>query len=214
MLAVGTALLAFAGMPGDGSGSPLASSTLPWAVLLGACVLAYDVLHLQLPGASGLVAACRALVVTIAALGTSPDASWPHLAWPALALLAYVLGVGIVARDEVRGFGPRAQALAWLLPAVAVVAPVGLRWVVGTSPVAGWTLVAAMASAALAAWMAARGIRQARAGRVPAAVGCWLGAIPATDAACCFVLGCPAMGAACLGLWALAALLRPRIAAS
>ena len=215
MLAVGTALLAFVGMPADGSGGIVGSATFPWAVLLGACVLAYDVLHLQLPGASGLVAGCRALVIAIAALAVSPAAPWPVVAWIALPLLAYVLCVGVAARDEVRGLRGPARVVLWLLPALAVVAPVGVRWLAGVSaPAEAWMLPALLGCIALAAWTAFTGTRAARAGHVPVAVGRWLGAIPATDAAVCLALGRPWLGVACVAAWAAAALLRRRIAAS
>lgn len=215
MLAVGTALLAFAGMPADGSGGIVGSATFPWAVLLGSCVLAYDVLHLQLPGASGLVAGCRALVVAIAALAVSPQAPWPVVAWIALPLLAYVLCVGIAARDEVAGLRGPARVVAWALPALAVVAPVGVRWMAAIEPPAEpWSMPLTAACIALAASTAFLGLRAARAGRVPMAVGRWLGAIPAADAAVCLALGRPGLAGACACAWAAAALLRRRIAAS
>ena len=215
MLAVGTALLAFAGMPADGSGGIVGSATFPWAVLLGSCVLAYDVLHLQLPGASGLVAGCRALVVVVAALAVSSAAPWPVVAWIALPLLAYVLCVGIAARDEVVGLRGPARVVAWALPALAAVAPVGVRWMAGIEPPAEpWSMPLTAACIALAASTAFLGLRAARAGRVPTAVGRWLGAIPAADAAICLALGRPGLAAACACAWAAAALLRQRIAAS
>ena len=215
MLAIGTALLAFAGMPADGSGGIVGSATFPWAVLLGACVLAYDVLHLQLPGASGLVAGCRALVIVIAALAVSPAAPWPVVAWIALPLLAYVLGVGIAARDEMVGLRGPARAVAWALPALACVAPAGVRWFAGIEPPAeAWMGHAALGCMGLAVVTAFLGTHAACSGRVPAAVGRWLGAIPAADAAACFALGRPGMAIACVAAWAAAALLRQRIAAS
>lgn len=215
MLSIGTALLAFAGMPADGSGGIVGSATFPWAVLLGACVLAYDVLHLQLPGASGLVAGCRALVIVIAALAVAPAAPWPVVAWIALPLLAYVLGVGIAARDEMVGLRGPARTVAWALPALACAAPAGVRWFAGIEPPGeSWMGHAALGCMGLAVATALLGTRAARAGRVPVAVGRWLGAIPAADAAACFALGCPGPAVACVAAWAVAALLRQRIAAS
>ena len=49
---------------------------------------------------------------------------------------------------------------------------------------------------------------------VPVAVGTWIGAIPLLDASACFLLGRPGMAACCVGMWALARVLRPMVASS
>ncbi|MFO0961497.1 MAG: UbiA family prenyltransferase [Phycisphaerales bacterium] len=218
MLGAGMGALFAAGIPTVEEGALRGFSsrgTIPWALLLGASVLAYDALHLRTRAAVPLVAVCRACVVVVAAFAVVPDPNWAILRWTAGGVLVFVLALTIAARDEVRGLGTAAWRLAAILPLLAL-APLG-NWVVeGVTPdspelwfgVAG-TLLVAMAGAAA-------GTRAARAGAVgvPRAVGAWIGAIPAIDAATCYLLGRPALGTACIGLWALAALLRPRIAAS
>ena len=49
---------------------------------------------------------------------------------------------------------------------------------------------------------------------VPAGVSIWIGAIPAIDAATCFLIGRPLLGLLCIGLWGMAGALRPRYAGS
>ena len=206
LLAGGTALLASGGV----------GTALP-AAALAACIVAYDVAHRFLPGAFLLMAACRALVPVIAARAISPGADPALLWWVAGGLFAYVAAVTLAARNEVRGFGASARAATALLPPAAC-APLGL-WAAAGVPQEDALLATAGAGAvAFAVACVAVGMRTASSGAmrwsVPAAVGTWLGAIPAIDAASCFLLGRPGLGIACLGLWGLAAAMRPRIAAS
>ena len=49
---------------------------------------------------------------------------------------------------------------------------------------------------------------------VPAGVSIWIGAIPAIDAATCFLIGRPLLGLLCIGLWGMSGALRPRYAGS
>ncbi|MEY4942673.1 MAG: hypothetical protein RL254_854, partial [Planctomycetota bacterium] len=84
----------------------------------------------------------------------------------------------------------------------------------------GGALLSSMAVGAslLAAYLVAVGIRTAskrdspRA--VPLAVAMWIGAMPAIDAATCFILGSPVFGVLCLGMLVLSRVLRPRFAGS
>lgn len=206
LLAAGSAILALG-----------AEGTARWAAALALGVLAYDALHRFLPGAFLLMAGCRALVPVIAALSMSPGAEASLLRWVAGGTFAYVAAVTVAARNEVRGFG-RSARTATLALAPAACAPLGIWWFEGIRPEHPVVAGAGLAAAALAVACVAFGIRTASSGAmrwaVPAAVGTWLGAIPAVDAATCFLLGRPGLGASCLALWALAALLRRRIAAS
>jgi 4-hydroxybenzoate polyprenyltransferase len=206
MLLVGLGMMAFA-----------STETLPWAVMLGVSVVAYDVLHSFLPGSFVLMAACRALVPVIAAFATSAGAEWPLLGWVAGGSFAYVAAVSIAAKNEVRGFGTVARAASWLLP-VAACAPLGMWFVEGVVPEGAFLVTAGLGAIAVAVVSVAAGIRVAGSGAfrftVPAAVGIWLGAIPAIDAATCLLLGKPLLGLLCVALWGMAGALRPRFAAS
>jgi len=203
MLCVGTALLAVSG-----------TDTLWWALLLAGCVLLYNALHAWLPGAFAIMAACRAMVPVIAALAISPGAEASLLWWVAGGLGAYVLALGIAARDEMRGLARLAQVTAWGLP-IAACAPLGMWFVEGVAPDGAVATTAGVAAVAVGVTSVVGGIRSAsRGGGVPAAVGTWLGAIPAIDAATCFLLGRPLLGFLCIGMWGLSGALRPRYAAS
>ena len=203
MLCVGTALLAVSG-----------TDTLWWALLLAGCVLLYNALHAWLPGAFAIMAACRAMVPVIAALAISPGAEASLLWWVAGGLGAYVLALGIAARDEMRGLARLAQVTAWSLP-IAACAPLGMWFAEGVAPDGALATTAGVAAVAVAVTSVVGGIRSAsRGGGVPAAVGTWLGAIPAIDAATCFLLGRPLLGFLCIGMWGLSGALRPRYAAS
>ena len=203
MLAVGTSMLSVASGPA-------------WPIVLGALVLLYDLTHRMLPGAFLAMAACRGCVPVIAALAVSRGADRELLWWVAGGLAAYVAGVSLAARDEVRGFGASARFGAWSLPVTAC-APLCI-WLVAGVEASSLGRGLGIAAAVLASLAAIIGIRIARSGAarysVPVAVGAWIGAIPLVDAAACFLLDRSWLGVACLGMWVLARALRPRFAAS
>ena len=206
MLLIGISMLAVA--------SP---STLPWAIILGVCILAYDMLHTLSAASFVLMAACRGLVPAIAAFAISSNTDWSILAWTASAAFAFIAAVSIAARNEMIGFGVIARVAACSLP-VAACAPLGMWGALAIDP--GGALLSSMAVGAtfLAAYVVVVGIRTAskrdtpRA--VPLAVAMWIGAMPAIDAATCFILGSPAFGVLCLGMLVLSRVLRPRFAGS
>ncbi len=206
MLLIGISMLAVA--------SP---ATLPWAIILGVCILAYDMLHTLSAASFVLMAACRGLVPAIAAFAISSNTDWSILAWTASAAFAFIAAVSIAARNEMIGFGVIARVAACSLP-VAACAPLGMWGALAIDP--GGALLSSMAVGAtfLAAYVVVVGIRTAskrdtpRA--VPLAVAMWIGAMPAIDAATCFILGSPAFGVLCLGMLVLSRVLRPRFAGS
>ena len=206
MLLIGISMLAVA--------SP---ATLPWAIILGVCILAYDILHTLSAASFVLMAACRGLVPVVAAFAISSDTDWSILAWTASAAFAFIAAVSIAARNEMIGFGVIARVAACSLP-VAACAPLGMWGALAIDT--GGALLSSMAVGAtfLAAYVVVVGIRTAskrdtpRA--VPLAVAMWIGAMPAIDAATCFILGSPAFGVLCLGMLVLSRVLRPRFAGS
>lgn len=205
MLLIGVSMLAVA--------SP---ATLPWAILLGACILAYDMLHTLSAGSFLLMASCRGLVPVIAAFAVSNNIDWSVLAWIAGAAFAFIAAVSIAARNEMTGFGSIARVAAWSLP-VAACAPLGM-WGALTIDPGGALLSSAVGAALFAAYAVVVGIRTASTRdsprSVPMAVAMWIGAIPAIDAATCFLLGSPTLGVLCLGLLVISRALRPRFAGS
>ena len=206
MLLIGVSMLAFA--------SP---ATFFWAIALGACILAYDMLHSIVPGCFVLMAACRAMVVVIAALATSPGTDGSLLWWIAGGTFAYVAALSVAAKNEVRGFGMVARVASWILP-VAACAPLGMWFVEGVAPEGAFLVTVGIGAIAVAVVSVVAGIRRAANGAarfaVPAGVSIWIGAIPAIDAATCFLIGRPLLGLLCIGLWGMAGALRPRYAGS
>ena len=206
MLLIGVSMLAVA--------SP---STLSWAIALGVCILAYDMLHTLSAASIVLMASCRGLVPVIAAFAISSNTDWSILAWIAGAAFAFIAALSIAARNEMTGFGLVARAAAWSLP-VAACAPLGMWGALAIDP--GGALLSSMVvgAALLAAYLVVVGIRTASKREspraVPLAVAMWIGAIPAIDAATCFLLGSPTLGVLCLGMLVLSRALRPRFAGS
>ncbi|MBU3684581.1 MAG: hypothetical protein FGM39_11325 [Phycisphaerales bacterium] len=204
MLAVGTAMLAVA-----------SGAAFWWSLLLAGCVLTYNAVHAWVPGTFVLLAVCRAIVPVIAAYGTSPGSERALLAWVAGGTFAYVLALSVVARDEMRGIGAGAARAAWILP-LAACAPLGMWFSEGIAPDGALLVTAGLGAIAVAVVSVVAGIRAIGSGRgtVPGAVGTWIGAIPAVDAATCFLLGRPLLGFLCVAMWGVAGALRPRLPAS
>lgn len=204
LLAGGTGLLCLA-----------SSAVVPWAILLAASVLLYDVVHLQLPGAWLLLGLCRGLVILIAARATSPGAAWPIIGWVGGGLFVYVVMFSIAARDEMRGLRGAARAATFAVP-VAVLAPAGLLLfdLPRAEPWSQWAGYGVLALLALpVATVGTLRAAQGKAG-IGAAIGGWIGAIALMDAAVCFFADRPWLGLACIGLWGAAGAMRPRIAAT
>ena len=206
MLLIGISMLAVA--------SPV---TLPWAIVLGVCILAYDVLHTLSAASFVLMASCRGLVPVIAAFAMTSNADWSILTWTAGAAFAFIAAVSIAARNEMTGFGLIARVAAWSLP-VAACAPLGMWGAVAIDPGGALLGSVAVGASLLAAYLVVVGIRTASKPEspraVPLAVAMWIGAMPAIDAATCFLLGSPTLGALCLGMLMLSRALRPRFAGS
>lgn len=149
MLLIGVSMLAVA--------SP---ATLPWAVALGACILAYDMLHTLSAVSFMLMASCRGLVPVIAALAISGNADQSVLAWTAAAAFAFIAAVSIAARNEMTGFGLIARVAAWSLP-IAACAPLGMWGALPITPRGALLSSATVGAALLAAYLVVVGIRTA-----------------------------------------------------
>jgi len=121
----------------------------------------------------------------------------------------------VVARDEMRGVGTGAARTSWILP-LAACAPLGMWFSEGIAPDGALLVTAGLGAIAVAVVSVVAGIRAIGSGRgtVPGAVGTWIGAIPAVDAATCFLLGRPLLGFLCVAMWGIAGALRPRLPAS
>lgn len=198
-----------------------ATAAIPWALLLLACVMAYNLLHRSAVAGPLLMAACRALVPVIAAIacGPTPQPDWTLLGMFALPLGGYTLAISLVARDEAahrrRGTASLTLPVAMSLAALCSLAPLGTVALRMISPLSVPGRVGYMACMAVAAWLLLRGVkRMVQPGRVPAGVMSWIAGFAAIDAASLILLGAPSLAAAALGATALTVLLQRRVAGS
>jgi len=88
------------------------AAALPWVLLLGAVIVAYDRVHAQAWLGIPLMSSCRMLAIAVPALALSDrrDLPWPMLAWFALPLGVYIALMSVIARREVVVPAPGASA--------------------------------------------------------------------------------------------------------
>ncbi len=121
------------------------------------CIVGYDVLHKRHAWAVVLMGACRGLVYPLAAAIAGGELAW-GMAWVGGAVLAYTVGLTVIARSEhLEGRGRPGSAsratwemAAWGLPLVPVVGVLGVPienkglGVIGLVVLIGWGVWAAM----------------------------------------------------------------------
>lgn len=172
------------------------ANAIPWMLLLVACVTAYNLLHRSAVAGPVLMACCRALVPTIAAVACSheqqPD--WNLLAFFALPLGLYTLGISIAARNEAAvetlpGHDLHLSVAAGMA-AVAAVIPFGAI-ACRLLPALDVLQTAVYALAMLgAAWLVFNGLRaMTQTAGVPRGVMRWIAAFACIDAASLVMLG-------------------------
>lgn len=199
MLAAGVVLLAWLGFGIEaGTGWP----PLAAGVALAASILLYDAHHKDNPAGPLLMGLCRALVYVAAAcvvLARPPAAVFVG----ALLLLAYLIGLTYIARQEHLG------RVASLWPLLFLVLPIA--WGARAALQGGFT---ALLWLLLTAWVlyALSFLRRRRPGDVPRAVGQLLAGICLWDALVIANAGQPALAAGALGLFALTLMLQRFVA--
>jgi len=192
----------------------LASTTaIPWMLLLVSSVLAYNLLHRSALVGPLLMAACRALVPTIAAIACAPEQrpDWSLIAFFCLPLAAYTFALSIVAhheaRQEMQATASTRMAIAATIAALAAITPLGaiatrmlpaIDWVLTSAYVicictAGATLLVGLRNmASLRTSDAATPINPAEASAtqsVAHGVMRWIAAIAIIDTASLLLLG-------------------------
>ena len=176
--------------------SAASSNAIPWMLLLVSCVTAYNLLHRSAIAGPALMACCRALVPTIAAVACShnqqPD--WNLLGFFALPLGVYTLGISIAARNEASLEAAQSDdmllSVAASMVAVAAVLPFGAiacRLLPALNVMQGGFYALAMVGAA---WLLFRGLRSMTLPLgVPRGVMRWIAAIACIDTASLVMLG-------------------------
>jgi 4-hydroxybenzoate polyprenyltransferase len=172
------------------------SNAIPWMLLLVSCVTGYNLLHRSAIAGPALMACCRALVPTIAAIACSnnqqPD--WNLLGFFALPLGVYTLGISIAARNEAAAVPVHDHdmhlSVAASMVAVAAVLPFGAV-ACRLLPALGAMQSAFYAAAMLgAAWLLFRGLgSMTLPGGVPRGVMRWIAGIACIDTASLVMLG-------------------------
>lgn len=176
--------------------SAASSNAIPWMLLLVSCVTAYNLLHRSAIAGPALMACCRALVPTIAAVACShnqqPD--WNLLGFFALPLGVFTLGISIAARNEASLEAAQSDdmllSVAASMVAVAAVLPFGAiacRLLPALNVMQGGFYALAMVGAA---WLLFRGLRSMTLPLgVPRGVMRWIAAIACIDTASLVMLG-------------------------
>lgn len=194
-----SALLVAMGLMASGvvSLSWTGSRTVPWMLLLVACVQAYNMMHRSPLVGPPLMAVCRALVPTIVAIAAAPghQPKWPVLAFFALPLAGCTLAISLAARHEaepeqetIRGGAGLSMAAA--LMGGAAVMPLGAIALALLVPTGGMRLALYAALVVAAAWWVVKGMFDlVQPGRGPRGVMGWIATLALIDAASLVLLG-------------------------
>lgn len=172
------------------------ANAIPWMLLLVSCVTAYNLLHRSVIAGPALMACCRALVPTIAAVACShnqqPD--WNLLGFFALPLGVYTLGISIAARNEASvqtlASDDMQLSVAAGMAAVAAVLPFGAiacRLLPALNALQSGFYAAAMLCAAVLLFRGLGSMTMPRG--VPRGVMRWIAAIACIDMASLVMLG-------------------------
>lgn len=169
-----------------GAGGTSLAAVSSMTALAGTIVF-YDLYHKQNPLSPVVMGLCRVLVYLTAGLCV---ATWPPaapLAWGAVALLGYLIGLSYAAKQENFGEVRNMWPLVFLaLPCVSLI------WV--RDPVSGVLL------AVFAAWTlyALSFLVRKRGRNIPRAIGYFIAGISLLDAALIALVGAPLLGALCV----------------
>ena len=118
-------------------------TTAVLTVLLLACIVVFNLLHKLITFSSVLLASCRFLLYLVA--GTATEAGVSGLTiWSGLALAAYVVGLGYLARQR----STRAILHQW--PCYLMAVPVVLAWIANDG---GYHLLTSLFSVTLLGWV-------------------------------------------------------------
>lgn len=200
---------------------------LPWVMLLGSTVLAYNILHLARFMGPLLMGMCRALGLVVATIALSPSHApeWPILLFFALALGVSTFGISLVARNEMTrtdSLGEMIQTqkmgrtmIATALIGIGALAPLGAiatRMVVPMDDSMTLTYVVSLALACFAFFRGLTFITHPRAAHI--GVMHWIAALSLLDAASLCILNQPVLAYAAIGCFIATTLLQRRIAGS
>ena len=200
---------------------------LPWVMLLGSAVLAYNMLHLAKFVGPFLMGVCRALVPIVVAIALSPAhaPAWNILMFFALPLGLATFAISLAARNEMQLQSTPAQTLrphrtmrtmiATAFMGIAALAPMGAiatRTLDPMEQLMALTYVLCITLAGVAIFRGLTLITSARATHI--GVMHWIAALSLLDAASLCILNQPILAYAAIGCFIVTTLLQRRIAGS
>jgi len=200
---------------------------LPWVMLLGSAVLAYNMLHLAKFVGPFLMGVCRALVPVVVAIALSPAhaPAWNILMFFALPLGLATFAISLAARNEMQLQPTPAQTLrphrtmrtmiATAFMGIAALAPMGAiatRTLDPMEQLMALTYVLCITLAGVAIFRGLALITSARATHI--GVMHWIAALSLLDAASLCILNQPILAYAAIGCFIVTTLLQRRIAGS
>ena len=200
---------------------------LPWVMLLGSAVLAYNMLHLAKFVGPFLMGVCRALVPIVVAIALSPAhaPAWNILMFFALPLGLATFAISLAARNEMQLQSTPAQTLrphrtmrtmiATAFMGIAALAPMGAiatRTLYPMEQLMALTYVLCITLAGAAIFRGLTLITSARASHI--GVMHWIAALSLLDAASLCILNQPILAYAAIGCFIATTLLQRRIAGS
>ena len=200
---------------------------LPWVMLLGSAVLAYNMLHLAKFVGPFLMGVCRALVPIVVAIALSPAhaPAWNILMFFALPLGLATFAISLAARNEMQLQSTPAQTLrphrtmrtmiATAFMGIAALAPMGAiatRTLDPMEQLMAFTYGLCITLAGAAIFRGLTLITSARASHI--GVMHWIAALSLLDAASLCILNQPILAYAAIGCFIATTLLQRRIAGS
>ena len=200
---------------------------LPWVMLLGSAVLAYNMLHLAKFVGPFLMGVCRALVPIVVAIALSPAhaPAWNILMFFALPLGLATFAISLAARNEMQLQSTSTQTLrprrtmrtmiATAFMGIAALAPMGAiatRTLDPMEQLMAFTYGLCITLAGAAIFRGLTLITSARASHI--GVMHWIAALSLLDAASLCILNQPILAYAAIGCFIATTLLQRRIAGS
>ena len=200
---------------------------LPWVMLLGSAVLAYNMLHLAKFVGPFLMGVCRALVPIVVAIALSPAhaPAWTILMFFALPLGLATFAISLAARNEMQlqrtleqTLRPRRTMRTMIATAfmgIAALAPMGAiatRTLDPMEQLMAFTYGLCITLAGAAIFRGLTLITSARASHI--GVMHWIAALSLLDAASLCILNQPILAYAAIGCFIATTLLQRRIAGS
>lgn len=200
---------------------------LPWVMLLGSAVLAYNMLHLAKFVGPLLMSMCRMLVPIIAAIALSPSQApeWTILIFFALPLGAATFGISLAARNEMQrknSAGDNIQThksartmFAAALIGIASIAPMGAIATRVLAPMPDFMTLTYVVSLTLACFAFFRGLTYI-AHPLAAHLGVmhWIAALSLLDAGSLCILNQPILAYVAIACFIATTLLQRRVAGS